>query len=248
VIHVDERNAAEVAQATRGNLPGIIGPSSVRRSGTCNKLATALVAAQAEMKNPPKDSVNPHFKSRYADLATVRDTVMPTLVKFKLAVLQLPSELDGHPALTTILMHESGEWVETTIGLRPVKNDPQAIGSALTYARRYALQAIAGVAAEDDDDGNAASPPRANQQHKPAPVPPPQQQPPKTVSDNLRRRAYHATGYAECRDHAGYQAVRKAVVADVEKGNVLSPADIRELKKIDAETLARCPAQQPAKA
>jgi hypothetical protein len=248
VITVTTENATEVAQATRGNLPGITGPSSVRRSGTCNKLATALVAAQAEMKNPPKDSVNPHYKSRYADLATVRDTVMPTLVKFKLAVLQLPSELDGHPALTTILMHESGEWVETTIGLRPVKNDPQAIGSALTYARRYALQALAGVAAEDDDDGNAASQPRGNQQQqKPAPVPAPQQQPPKG-GDNLRRRAYHATAYAGARNHAEYQAARSAVVADVEKGDVLSANDIRELKKLDGETLARCPAPQTAKA
>jgi hypothetical protein len=238
VKNVNETNAAEVAQATRAGIPGPVGPSSVIRSGTCSKLAVALVAAQAEMKNPPKDSVNPHFKSRYADLATVRDTVMPTLVKFKLAVLQLPSELDGHPALTTILMHESGEWVETTIGLRPVKNDPQAIGSALTYARRYALQALAGVAAEDDDDGNAATQPHRAPQ---------QQQQAQKGGNNYARRAHHATQYAQCKDHKGYQAARAAVVADVEKGDVLSADDVRELKKIDAETLARVQ-PQPAKA
>jgi hypothetical protein len=81
---------------------------------------------------------------------------LPVLARHDLAVLQLPCELDGAAALTTLLSHTSGEWIETTIKLRPVRNDPQGVGSALTYARRNALQSIAGVAAEDDDDGNVA--------------------------------------------------------------------------------------------
>jgi hypothetical protein len=130
--------------------------STVRRSDTIAKLATAVTKAVAELKNPAKDSVNPFYNSKYADLATVRDAVLPVLARHDLAVLQLPCELDNAAALTTLLTHTSGEWVETTIKLRPVRNDPQGVGSALTYARRDALQSIAGVAAEDDDDGNAA--------------------------------------------------------------------------------------------
>ena len=121
------------------------------------QLVTALAKAQAEMQNPTKDAANPHFKSKYADLASVRDAVLPVLGKHGLAVLQLPCETPHGPALVTRLLHESGEWVETTNLLRPFKLDPQGVGSALTYRRRYDLQSIAGVAGEDDDDGNAAS-------------------------------------------------------------------------------------------
>ena len=130
---------------------------TVRRSDGIAKFAEAMTRAQAELKNPPKESTNPHFRSKYADLATVRDAVVPVLARHGLAVMQLPCELHDAPALTTLVMHVSGEWVETTIKLRPSKTDPQGVGSALTYARRYALQSIAGVAAEDDDDGHAAS-------------------------------------------------------------------------------------------
>ena len=145
--------------------------TTVRRSQAVGKLAAALAAAQAEVRNPPKDSVNPHFKSRYADLATVRDAVLPVFTKHKLSVLQLPCELGDAPGLTTVLLHESGEWVETSVRLRPVKADPQGVGSALTYMRRYALQALAAVAADDDDDGHAAT---ARPPARPAPDPPPE--------------------------------------------------------------------------
>lgn len=133
----------------------------VSHSPTIALLASALAKAQGELTNPTKDSVNPHFKSKYADFAAVRDAVSPALSKNKLAVAQLPTEanIDGvaGPALVTMLIHESGEFIQTIILLRAQKNDPQGIGSALTYARRYALQSIVGVAAEEDDDGNAAS-------------------------------------------------------------------------------------------
>jgi hypothetical protein len=153
----------------------------VEQSATVSKLFAALVAAQAEMRNPPKDSVNPHFKSRFADLATVLDTVKPVLAKFKLGVVQLPCEVDGvGPALSTMLIHESGEYVRSTIGLRPIKADPQSTGAALTYARRYGLQAVLGITADDDDDGNdgnhASRAPQQRQQ--PALTHPPQQRPP----------------------------------------------------------------------
>lgn len=139
----------------RGQI--LIETTTVRTSPTIAALAKALSAAQGEMKNPPKDSVNPHFKSKYADLATVRDTVIPALSKNGLAVIQLPTEIGGEPALTTILTHSGGEFVESTMLLRPSKKDPQGVGSSLTYARRYSLQSMVGVAADDDDDANAAT-------------------------------------------------------------------------------------------
>jgi hypothetical protein len=139
------------------------------QSESVSKLFAALVAAQAEMRNPPKDSVNPHFKSRFADLATVLDTVKPVLAKWKLGVVQLPCEVkDVGPGLATMLVHETGEWVRGVIGLRPAKQDPQGIGAALTYARRYGLQAVLGITADDDDDGHHASRP-AQQRQQAAP-------------------------------------------------------------------------------
>lgn len=146
----------------------------VEQSQTVAKLFAAVVAAGGELRNPPKDSVNPHFKSRYADLATVLDTVRPVLALHKLAVVQMPTEMDGGPGLATTLVHESGEWMRSTVRLYPGKQDPQGIGSALTYARRYGLQAVLGIAADDDDDGHAGSRPAAQ---KTQPNAKPQQQP-----------------------------------------------------------------------
>ena len=131
----------------------------VEQSPSIAGLCAALVSAQSELRNPAKDSVNPHFKSKFANLASVREAVVPVLAKHGLAVTQMPCCVDGHPALCSILVHKSGEWIKSIAMLTPVKNDPQGIGSAQTYARRYALQSIAGVTAEDDDDGHQASQP-----------------------------------------------------------------------------------------
>lgn len=154
---VTEQNAVEVAKTVKGGA--VVGPSTARRSPSIAALAAALVKAQGEMANVARNAENPHRNSRYADLAGVRDAVFPVLSRNGLAVLQLPCELDSEAALTTLLLHgSSGEWVETTIRLRPAKPDPQSVGSALTYARRYALMAVAGVAAAgEDDDGDAGS-------------------------------------------------------------------------------------------
>jgi hypothetical protein len=224
-------NATEAARAAKHgeHLPG---PSSVRRSGTIGKLAVALAKAQAELKNPPKDSVNPHFKSRYADLATVRDTVLPVLARNGLSVLQLPCEMDGNPALTTVLMHgESGEFWESTILLRPGKMDPQGIGSALTYHRRYSLQALAGVAADDDDDGNAASAPVRTQAA------------PKDVSnyapkDNMPMRARHAQALAQAANTAEVDKVAGDIAFDVKNGT-LSELDVTSLRAALADARKR---------
>ena len=123
-------------------------------------IAEALAAAQAELTDPPKDSLNPHFKSRYADLATVLKTVRPVLARHGIAIVQTTGITDaGSVILITALMWR-GESIVGRYPVAPVKADPQGYGSAMTYARRYALQAIVGVAADDDDDGNAASAPK----------------------------------------------------------------------------------------
>lgn len=126
-------------------------------------LYQALAAAQAQMGPALKDTVNPHFKTRYADLASVMAACIPALTANGIAVLQPPCEIDGQRYVKTILAHESGETVECAVPLIVSKNDMQGYGSAVTYARRYGLMAMAGIA-PDDDDGNAAvaSAPRAD--------------------------------------------------------------------------------------
>jgi hypothetical protein len=117
----------------------------------------ALAAAQAEMGRALKDSTNPHFRSKYADLASVMDACMPALNKHGIAVLQPAYDDETGRYVKTIFVHgASGESVECRVPLVVAKNDMQGYGSAATYARRYGLMGMAGIA-PDDDDGNAAS-------------------------------------------------------------------------------------------
>lgn len=131
-------------------------------SPTFTELAKALVLARDEMGDVLKNASNPAFKSKYADLGAVVEAVQPALNKAKLASVQgVRVDYDGPQALVaieTMLLHESGEWVRTSIALRPSKSDPQGVGSAITYGRRYGLQTLCGVA-PTDDDANAASKP-----------------------------------------------------------------------------------------
>lgn len=122
-----------------------------------NTLAEALAAAQLEITDPAKDAVNPHFRSRYADLATVLKTVRPVLARHGLAITQTTQVDEQGRLLLVTRLHWRDEELVGYYPIQPVKADPQGYGSALTYARRYTIQAIVGVAADDDDDGNAAS-------------------------------------------------------------------------------------------
>jgi ERF superfamily len=120
-------------------------------------LAGALAKAQGAMPPAFKTSDNPYYKSKYSDLASVWDACRAPLAANAIAVVQAPLESsDGRVRIETILIHSSGEWISGRISIKPVKDDPQAFGSATTYARRYSLQAMVGIASEDDD-GNAAS-------------------------------------------------------------------------------------------
>ena len=121
----------------------------------------ALAAAQAEMGKALKDSSNPAFKSKYADLASVMDACMPALGKHGIAVFQPTFDDETGRYVKTVFAHVSGEMIECRVPLIVNKNDMQGYGSAVTYARRYGLMGMAGIAPEDDD-GNAAakSPPK----------------------------------------------------------------------------------------
>jgi hypothetical protein len=114
-----------------------------------------LAAAQAEMGNAAYNKVNPHFKSKYSDLAGVREATLPILNKHGFAVIQTTFYLEGVLFLKTELAHKSGDSRMSEYPIAP--GTPQQQGSALTYARRYSWSAITGIASEEDDDGNAAT-------------------------------------------------------------------------------------------
>jgi len=161
-------------------------------------LSAALVAAQSEVTNAAKTATNPHFRSRYADLASVREAIVAPLAKHGLVVSQtfVPrveplicehAETRGgqeirYPvqslgSLRTLLMHSSGQWLASELPILCPWGDPQKLGSAISYYRRYALAAIAGIAQEDDDGTSASGRPAAAQSQRPAPRQTPAQQP-----------------------------------------------------------------------
>lgn len=131
----------------------------MNRSETIASLAAALSRAQAAIQPALKDATNPAFRSHYATLESVVEACRDSLARNDLAVLQFPCDHEAadRVALRTMLLHKSGEFVEETVSTRITKCDPQGVGSALTYLRRYSLASIVGVTTTEDDDGNAAS-------------------------------------------------------------------------------------------
>jgi hypothetical protein len=185
-------------------------------SPTIGKLATALCEAQKEMGAIPKDSNNPFFKSKYADLATVSQHIIPVITKHGLSISQTHSPIDSCGSVTeefstkdgrhvkvvtpyplvvihTLLMHTSGEWISSTLVIPPAKNDPQGIGSAITYGRRYSFMSIVGAVSDEDDDGNQGSGlPRKQPQPQPqqkAPAPEPKKQ---AATKEMKIKKLHA--------------------------------------------------------
>ncbi len=151
------------------------------KSEDITELAGALSAAQGAIENAEKTSANPFFKSSYADLASIWDAIRCPISANGLAIMQLPSAEGPKVTITTVLTHKSGQWISSELTMTAKDDTPQGIGSAITYARRYALQSVAGVAPEDDD-GNGANgrghqpqqrrePPPAPRQAAPAPAP-----------------------------------------------------------------------------
>ena len=153
----------------------------MNKSESTTALFGALASAQGEMENASKNSENQHFRSKYADLAEVLNTVRPVLSRHGLSVTQFPSYGDGIVHVETIIAHKSGEWMSEKCSAPAQKQDPQGVGSAISYLRRYSLAAVCGIA-QEDDDGHAASKPKPGTapQQKPAQQPatqPPTQKP-----------------------------------------------------------------------
>ena len=143
----------------------------MNKSENIGQLALALSKAQGQMKFAAKDANNPFFKSKYADLASVIEAIKVPLSANGIAFVQATDFEDSAVIVETILLHESGEWISGRLRMQPTKNDPQGVGSAVTYAKRYGLQALAGVPS-DDDDGNAATGLQGAPAAKPAPAKP----------------------------------------------------------------------------
>lgn len=135
-------------------------------SDSISAIAKALVAAQSEMGNAVKDSKNPFFKSKYADLNAIREAVLPAFNKNGISVLQPTVFLDGKKFVQTVLIHSSGEFISGLTEILSAKElDAQAQGSGISYARRYGLQSLANVGAEDDDGQAAVGKPNPNPVH-----------------------------------------------------------------------------------
>lgn len=128
----------------------------MNRSESIVKIATALVKAQSNMSNAVKGSANPFFKSKFADLNSIREACIPVLNANGVSVLQPTTVIDGKLYVETLLLHESGEYIsgvyEVVVGKQ---NDPQALGAAISYSRRYGLQSMVNIGAEDDDAESA---------------------------------------------------------------------------------------------
>ena len=134
------------------------------------ELAVALAKAQSENGIVIKDAANPFFKSKYATLASVWEAVRPALTKNGLSVIQMPSHDEHGYYVETMMIHGSGQWIKNRTYMKVVKDDPQGVGSLISYARRYALQAMTMVCPEDDDGEVARGRTQNTQQHTPTPT------------------------------------------------------------------------------
>ena len=137
----------------------------MNKSDSIKELAVAMNKAQAEMTGAAKSKTNPFFKSKYADLKAVIEAIKEPFANNGLSYVQFPIEDSGRIGIETILMHSSGEWLSNSFTVQLTKQDAQGAGSAITYCRRYGLQAVAGIPSEDDD-GNDASKDHSTQKKK----------------------------------------------------------------------------------
>ena len=140
----------------------------MQKSDSIAAISAALAKAQHDVENASKNAKNPHFKSKYADLAELLNTVRPVFSGHGLAIVQMPSFENGIASVETLISHSSGEWISSICHAPVSKQDAQGVGSAITYLRRYSLAAMCGIAQEDDDANSAVGhAPQAQAQTKP---------------------------------------------------------------------------------
>ena len=187
-----------------------------------------------------KDATNPHFKSRYATLASVWDAIREPLSAHGLSVSQVLESAENGVgvAVRTLLLHTSGQWIASRY-VMPItdKLTPQAMGSAITYARRYALSAIVGIAPDDDDDGNAASvTPARQEQPKPASPPPAKPTLHKPLADLLTEFSWPTEHKREFADKliAPYDCTLADLMTDAAKAEAVRQGIEAEIKALMA--------------
>lgn len=165
----------------------------MNKSESIKNFADAMSKFQGEVKNPPKSADNPFFKSKYTPLDVLIDAAKPLLMQNGLSYIQSCSGDGQNIIVTTLLMHSSGEWVESDpLTLKADKATAQGAGSAITYGRRYALAAALGLASDEDDDGNGAegNGKKGKQETPTKQNTPPQQSDTDIISEAQRKRLY----------------------------------------------------------
>lgn len=212
-----------------------------QQSDSVDQLATALAKAQGALKPAAFNRTNPHFRNRYADLASVLEAIRGPLASNGLSVTQATTLADGALVLVTTLRHASGQWCASTYPL-PLGAKPQELGSALTYARRYALSALVCLAADEDDDGEAT---RTSSGAQPASAPVPAMREPvgfgdwwaraEYLADNTGIEALVAHWRAASRDIRAFvdatcRAKWDGLKADAEKVTAPKPVDVEDMK------------------
>lgn len=182
-------------------------------------IAVALIKAQSEMSNAVKGAKNPFFRNTYADLNSIREACIPALNNNGIVVLQPIVHIDGKNFIKTILLHESGELIESFTEIVISKqNDAQSQGSGITYARRYGLQSLVCIGAEDDD-GNSASSPQQNQ-----------------PSQNKPQNQNEPTAWLNVMDKdKNFTREWQRIVAKKQAGEVIDVKEIRKFYKVSKE-------------
>ena len=161
----------------------------MKHSETINAIAPALVKAQAAMGSAKKSAENPFFSKKYADLGEIISCVKEPFADNGLSFIQFPIASEDRAGVETILLHESGEWISNEFTMKCAKNDPQGSGSAFTYARRYGLQAAAGIPTEDDDGNDASTTKAPAKSPAKAKAPPAAKAPPSTPAQKAEAYA-----------------------------------------------------------
>lgn len=200
----------------------------IKTSESISKISSALIKAQQEIKVAIYDATNPHFRSKYASLGSVVEACKEALNKNKIVFIQgshSDKELPKMICVTTRLLHESGEYIEDTIAVPYVQDTPQALGSSLTYARRYGLSSLLGIVSDEDDDGNSGS------VEAPKPLDPPK--PKKPTKNELQKKLGNLAIKAGCKTAEDFGALIGGFVGRlVTKSSELSEDELESVIEV----------------